>query len=105
MPMFFQILTPTAPWSNDRRRTAITRSAKSRFSKSLGVERGGPSHPPSGNAMHFGRPDQLLVNVGGLGADGLGETDGETPPPRLLKRLEHGRSQAVNMQVGIDSLE
>jgi hypothetical protein len=55
--------------------------------------------------MHFGRPDQLLVNVGGLGADGLGETDGETPPPRLLKRLEHGRSQAVNMQVGIDSLE
>jgi hypothetical protein len=49
--------------------------------------------------MHFLSSDQLFVYLGWLGADGLGETDGETPPLSLLEGFEQRRRQVVYVEV------
>ena len=103
--MFFQIFTPIAPSSNDRRRRAIVRSAKSGLSNPRASKVDAQARVPPLSRCDLERGAELLLQVERLVAAGRADDDVEPPPVRRLEGVDERRGVAVDVDVGVDPLE
>ena len=80
MPMFFQIFTPMAPWSNALPQTRYRSRSEVAVFKPARVKRGGPGNASLGCTMHFDRATNHLVEIGRLVTDSSRHADTQASP-------------------------